>query len=120
MPTTEITAENFQQALEADGILLLDFWAEWCGPCRSFAPVFEMVSGNHPDIVFGKVDIEKEQDIAAAYKIRSVPTLMLFRDRVLMFSQSGALSAAQLEDLVAKAKALDMDEVREEIRKQAE
>ncbi len=120
MPTTEITAKNFQQSLEGDGILLLDFWADWCAPCRSFAPVFETVSDNHPDIVFGKVDTEKEQDIAAAYQIRSIPTLMLFRERVVLFSQPGALSAAQLEDLVAKARALDMDEVRKEIRKQAE
>ena len=120
MPTTEITHDNFQQTLRDNDVVLLDFWASWCGPCRSFAPVFEAASDNHADVVFGKVNTEEQQDLAAAYKIRSIPTLMLFRERVVLFSQPGALSAAQLEDLITKAKALDMDEVREEIRKQAE
>ena len=120
MPTIKITHDNFQQTLQDNDIVLLDFWASWCGPCRSFAPVFEAASDNHANVAFGKVNTEEQQDLAAAYKIRSIPTLMLFRERVVLFSQPGALSAAQLEDLVVKAKALDMDEVREEIRKQAE
>ena len=120
MPVIEVTHDNFQQTLQDNDIVVLDFWASWCGPCRSFAPVFEAASDNHADVAFGKVNTEEQQDLAAAYQIRSIPTLMLFRERVVLFSQPGALSAAQLEDLVAKAKALDMDEVREEIRKQAE
>ncbi len=115
MPTVEITAENFKQTIEKQGIVLLDFWAEWCGPCRAFAPVFEKASNQHADVVFGKIDTEDQQELAGAAGIQAIPTLMLFRDGILLFRESGALPPAALEELVTKAKALDMEEVRKEI-----
>ncbi|HWH31943.1 MAG TPA: thioredoxin [Egibacteraceae bacterium] len=116
MATVELTADTFQQTvLDAEGLVLVDFWAEWCGPCRSFAPVFERVSERHPDAVFGKVDTEAEQELAAAFQIMSIPTLMLFRDQVLLYSQPGSLPEEALEDLIQQAKALDMDDVRRQI-----
>ncbi len=115
MATVEITAENFKDTIEKNGIVLLDFWAEWCGPCRAFAPVFEKASTDHADVVFGKIDTEDQQELAGAAGIQAIPTLMLFRDGILLYRESGALPPAALEELVTKAKALDMEKVRAEI-----
>jgi len=115
MSTIALTADSFGTTLEQNGIVLVDFWAAWCGPCRAFAPVFEKVSEAHPDIVFGKVDTEAERQLAAAARITSIPTLMAFRDRILVFSQPGALNHSQLEQVITAVEQLDMDEVRRTI-----
>jgi thioredoxin 1 len=115
MATVEITAENFKETIEKGGIVLLDFWAEWCGPCRAFAPVFEKASDTHGDVVFGKIDTEAQQELAGAAGIQAIPTLMLFRDGILLFRESGALPPAALEELVSQAKKLDMDQVKKDI-----
>lgn len=119
MATQEITSENFQQTVQADGIVLLDFWAEWCGPCQRFGPIFEAVSEEYPQHTFGKVDTEANQDIAAALQIQSIPTLMLFRDGVLLAREAGLLPAAALKELIGQAEGLDMDDVRAQIAQQA-
>jgi thioredoxin 1 len=116
--TVEITSGNFKDTVERDGIVLLDWWADWCGPCRAFAPTYERVAAKHPDITFGKVDTEANQDLAAAFEIRSIPTLMVLRDKVLLFSQPGALPEAALEDLIRQVRALDMEKVRADIAAQ--
>ncbi|GAA5024730.1 hypothetical protein GCM10025734_83520 [Kitasatospora paranensis] len=115
MATVELTDKNFDEIAGGKGIVLVDFWAAWCGPCRMFAPVFERVSQKHPDIVFGKVDTQAQQQLAAAFQISSIPTLMAVRDGVVLYAQPGALPEAALEDVIRQIRAVDMDDVRQRI-----
>lgn len=118
MATREITIQGFHDVVDQNDIVFLDFWAAWCGPCRMFAPVFEKASEQHPDIVFGKIDTEDQRELSAAFHISSIPTLMVFREGVLVFSQPGALGAPQLDQLIAGVRGLDMDTVRAQVAAQ--
>ena len=114
MPTVEVTEKNFEETIEK-GLVLIDWWAEWCGPCRRFAPIYEETSGRHPDVVFGKVDTEAQPALAGEFGIRSIPTIMAFRDGILLFAQPGSLPGEVLDELIGKLREVDMDEVRRRV-----
>lgn len=116
--TTELTKENFDQTVTENEFVLIDFWADWCGPCKQFAPVYEQAAEANPDLVFGKVDTEAQPELAAAFGIQSIPTLMIVRDQVAVFAQPGALPKEALEDVIGQARKLDMDEVRKSVAEQ--
>ena len=115
MATIDLTKDNFEKTVQDNPIVIVDFWAPWCGPCRGFAPVYEKASETHADVVFGKVNSDEQQELAGAFNIRSIPTLMVFRENVILFQQAGALPASALDQVLTQAKALDMAKVREEI-----
>ena len=118
MATLELTKDNFEQTVNGNPIVIIDFWAPWCGPCRGFAPVFETASESHPDVVFAKVNSDEQQELAGAFNIRSIPTLMVFREKVILFQQAGALPGQALDQVLTQAKSLDMAKVHEEIAQQ--
>jgi thioredoxin 1 len=118
MAVVELTKENFEQVVTGNPMVIVDYWAPWCGPCRGFAPVFEKVAEMHPEVVFAKVNTDEEQEIAAHFQIRSIPTLMVFKDQIIVFSQPGALPQGAFEEVVSKTKTLDMEMVRKQIAEQ--
>jgi len=118
MPTVALTEENFQEYVDKPGTLIIDWWAPWCGPCRAFAPIYEGAAEQHPDVVFGKINTEEQEGLARAFEIQSIPTLMVFRDQVLLFARPGMMPAPQLSDLVDKVRGLDMDDVRAQMAAQ--
>jgi thioredoxin 1 len=118
MATVELTKETFKDTITGNDIIIVDFWAPWCGPCKSFAPIYEQVSEKHDDIVFAKINTEDEQELAASFQIRSIPTLMIFREQIVIFSQPGMLPESVLEEIIGKTRELDMDKVRADIEAQ--
>ena len=118
MATIDVTAENFNDVINNNEFVIVDFWAPWCGPCKGFAPVYEELSEKYPDIVFAKINTEDEQQLAGEFQIRSIPTLMLFREQIILFSQPGALQGSQLEQVIEQAQGLDMEDVKKDIEKQ--
>jgi len=120
MATVDLTEGNFETTITDNDIVIVDFWAEWCGPCRSFAPTYDQVASEHEDIVFGKVDTESESALAQSFSVRSIPMLMVFRENIVLYAEPGVLSAAQLNELIGKVRDVDMEKVHADIKKQAE
>jgi thioredoxin len=118
MATVALTAENFNQYVEKNGVLVIDWWAPWCGPCRTFGPIYDKASDKHTDVTFGKINTEEQPDLAGTFQIQAIPTLMVFRDQVLVFAQPGVVPAAALDDLISQVQGLDMDDVRKKIAEQ--